>query len=509
MRICTFLLLTLPYFYSPNSSAQQLSSNEWIEDIDFLTSKMAKTIPEFDNRVNQVEFNRKIEYLKSNISTYSESKIVFSLQQILSLVQDEGCSIYPFQPRLNYKIAPIKSYWFKEGLIICDASEEYKHLINQKIIAVNGIPIDTVNEKLSPYISADNAYFKKHYFPYSMNMPSLLDAVGVGNEQNHIILTLESGQVETVNPKQVGEYAMLKRNLAGRGLDSSSKNHSGANYWMEYLPASKTLYVQFLQIRNSNEGVSFDSFVKKVKERLTSTEVERVIIDNRYGGGGNGFKLKPFTDLIRESENINQKGKLFVLTSRSTRGTIMEMTSILELNTKAIMVGEPTGEGPNTVGDNTSIELPNSKIQVSLTHTFWPTSWLGDTRTYITPNKLVEYSALDYKSHKDPWMEAIENYEFDFDNKEQIPEAILSDVSGDYTVQNHKIKIKKFGNEIYLSMDRKMKSFFEIHTQLYWQSEGLFSTDISKVFINYSTDVKGKLYLTSIDWKGVKLEIKN
>lgn len=510
MRIYSFFLLTLLFFNSSGSIGQQLSASQWIEDIDFLTSKMIKTIPEFESRVNQFEFNRRVENLKSNLSSYSESQIVFSLQQILSLVQDESCSIYPFQSSLNYAIIPIKSYWFKDGLLVCDASEEYKHLVNHKIIAVNGVQIDSVYAKLTSYISADNDSYKKYHFPYSINIPSLLSAANIGSDQNQIVLTLETEKVEMVTVKTVKEYSLLNRNLAGyKKLMSSSRKHSNEKYWMEYLPESNTLFLQFLQIRNNNEGMSFDSFIKEVKKRIASTEVEKLVIDCRYGGGGNGFKLKPFTDFIRESEKINQQGNLFVLTSRATRGSIMELTSILELNTKAIIIGEPTGEGPNTVGDNTSIELPNSKIKVSLTRTFWPTSWAIDNRKYIQPELVIDYSIEDYISNRDPWLEAVEGYKLTIENQKEIPKEVLSQITGDYIVVNRKLEINKMGTEVYMSMDRKMKSFFEIHTQLYNYSEGVLSTDISDVFINYTSDIAGKLYLTSIDWKGEKLIIEN
>jgi hypothetical protein len=50
-----------------------------------------------------------------------------------------------------------------------------------------------------------------------------------------------------------------------------------------------------------------------------------------------------------------------------------------------------------------------------------------------------------------------------------------------------------------------MKSFFEIHTELYFQSEGVLSTDIDNVNIIYSADSSNKIRLESLQWKGLNL----
>lgn len=489
--------------------SQHLSTNQWVEDIDFLTAKMAKIIPDFEKRVDQDLFRQHVLTLKANLPELTIGQIVVSLQKILSLVQDEGCSIYPLQPALNYKIVPLKSYWFKEGIFICDAADEYKHLVHQKIIAINGIQIDSVYAKMESSLSADNDNNKKYMFLYLIKIPSLLVASNIGINQNQIDFTLASGKIETVVAKEVNEYVLLKRDLAGfRQLVGHSDYHFNENYWMEYLPESKSLFIQFLQIRNSNDGISYDNFIKEVEKFVDTSEIEKLIIDNRYGGGGNGFKLKSFTDLVRGNKAINQKGKLFILTSRSTRGTVMELTSILELNTNAVIIGEPTGEGPNTVGDIKFIELPNSKIKVSLTHIFWPTSWAVDTRKFIEPEVLIKYSFEDYVSKKDPWMEEVERYETTSMNK-PLSKDLMNQLEGYITVNKRKLKITKIDNNLFVSMKRKMKSFFELHSQIYPYSEDVLSTDITDVFIHYTRNITGDYYITSIDWKGEKLKIEN
>ena len=56
-------------------------------------------------------------------------------------------------------------------------------------------------------------------------------------------------------------------------------------------------------------------------------------------------------------------------------------------------------------------------------------------------------------------------------------------------------------------MNRKMKSFFEIYTELYYQSEGILSTDIDGVALAYTKNSSNKIKLESLKWKGLNLNI--
>lgn len=58
-------------------------------------------------------------------------------------------------------------------------------------------------------------------------------------------------------------------------------------------------------------------------------------------------------------------------------------------------------------------------------------------------------------------------------------------------------------------MNRKMKSFFEFKTELYFYSEGKLATDIKDVFINYKTIKNRDIEITDLIWKGKTLSFKN
>ncbi|NRA51564.1 MAG: hypothetical protein HRU12_20760 [Phaeodactylibacter sp.] len=481
---------------------RNLTTEAWSEDIDFLQDRLFQTLPEAGSRIDTELFQQKVSKLKEDLPSLSAAEVVLELQSLLAMAKDNGCYIYPFQPKIDFPLLPLKTYWFSDGLFVCDAAEPYHHLIGSKIEKINETGIDELFGRLKEVLPADNESYQRYMFPMYMQIQDWLMRAGISGE---ITLATSKGE-EKIAFQPVTSYIPLKRELASyRKLSGSNQDHKSENFWMEFLPEEKILFIQFLQINDQGKGSSFKSFVSKVAKTLESKKVERLVIDNRYGGGGNGFKLKPFTDLIQQSKTVNQKGKLFVLTSRATRGTVLELTSILQLNTNAIIVGEPTGEGPNLVGDTKEIELPNSKIALSLTHIFWPTSFKSDTRNTIYPDKEVAYSYSAYKAGTDPWLDLV-NREDAVLSTGPPSSALMASLSGKHKIDGRTLEIYEEDGRLFMKVDRKIKSFFELKTELFSSKEGLLDTGIEGVTVSYATGNSSKTSILSIDWYGETLE---
>jgi len=499
MRFVKFIGVLVGVVSSISAHCQiEIDQSKWKEDLKFLKEQISKTVP----NVELDYIDKNFASLEANFSALNPEQKIIGMQKVLADFKDEGIRVLPIQQIFNNTILPIKTYWFEDGFYVLDAIGKYSSLINQQIISINGLTIDELFGKIVSNISADNENYKRNVFPFYIQSSVWLKGTGIITDDIHEVrLTLENGQNVSVAFEEFEVYSKLKRDLVG-----SNESEPKGNYWKSYDANSKKLTVQFQAIVDNDKGDNFSKFINDLKKDLTSKNVDKLIIDNRFGGGGNGFKLKAFTDLIIQDENINQQGKLFVLTSRATRGTVMELTSILELNSKAIFIGEGTGEGPNLVGDIKIIELPNSKIRVSLTHKFWPTSWPEDARAVLNPDLEVSYNFSDHIDQVDPWIEVVKTYVTD-NRAAEMPKELLQQLSGKYKVKDYTLLVEKKDEKLVLSMNRKIKSFFEIHTELYFRVEGVLSTDIDQVELIYSSDENENIIVDSLNWKGITLKV--
>ena len=497
-----FVLYTLSFsaLSGQNLTTQQVAA--WEEDIDFVLTKLWDTYPDVEQRLDKATFQTAADQLKSDLLSLSHDDAIIRLQALLALTGEGSNGIYPFQEKLNYDMLPMKAYWFEDGLFVCDAASPYEHLIGEQIVSVNNVPIEEVWNKLKLLLSGDNEYQKRGAATYTWQMLPWLAYLTETEVSTDATLTLGSGEQERVAFRPNSEYLALDRRLPSyRALPLSISPHAKDNYWMEYLPESRTLFIQFLAIRDNADGPSFKNFVQEIEDMLDGGTVDKVIVDNRYGGGGNGFKLKPFTDLLRDSERINQPGNLFILTGRGTRGTVQEMTSVLELNTKAILIGQPTGEGPNSVGDIKSVTLPNAGIDVWLVHTFWPTSWLQDPRMTIQPTVEVDYTWSSFEAQEDPWLQTALSY-----TAQASPSAEVSwePKTGKYSNGKYTVTIEEEKGRYFLRMKRKLKSFFEISTELSPTTGDRYRADLADVYLEAGNSGDESLQLV---WKGVPIPL--
>jgi hypothetical protein len=180
-------------------------------------------------------------------------------------------------------------------------------------------------------------------------------------------------------------------------------------YWFEYLEDEKLVYFQYNAVRNKAADPIW-MFAKRLFEFIEANPVEYLVIDMRRNGGGNNFLNVPIVQGLIKCEKVNKDGHLFVIAGRHTFSAAMNGAADIEYHTKAMFVGEPTGSSPNFIGETTMITLPWSDLQVSCSSLYWQRSVAMDYRTWIAPDLLAELSSEDYRTNRDPAMEAIFNY---------------------------------------------------------------------------------------------------
>ena len=147
---------------------------------------------------------------------------------------------------------------------------------------------------------------------------------------------------------------------------------------------------------------------EQVLGEIDQRKPERVVIDLRRNGGGSSPLIKPLIDGLREREDANQKGKLFVLIGRRTFSSAMMNALEFRERTNAVLLGLPTGGSPNHFGEVRSFTLPHSKWQV-----FYSTKRFqltDDGATTVKPDMEVDESAADFFAGRDAVLDAAVKY---------------------------------------------------------------------------------------------------
>jgi hypothetical protein len=180
-------------------------------------------------------------------------------------------------------------------------------------------------------------------------------------------------------------------------------------FWFEYLPGERTVYFQFNQVRDSASETLLE-----LSERLfgfvESNEVEKLVIDMRWNGGGNTFKELPLLRRIIASEKVNRRGSLFVIIGRHTFSAAQNGVNFLSHHSEAIFVGEPTGSSPTFIGETSYFELPYSKTVMNISDLRWVGTWPDDNRIWLPPTLYTPPTFASFRVNHDPALEAVLGY---------------------------------------------------------------------------------------------------
>ena len=138
--------------------------------------------------------------------------------------------------------------------------------------------------------------------------------------------------------------------------------------------------------------------------------MDKLVLDMRWNNGGD-TTLVPIvlSSLIRDSK-IDQPDKLFVITGHRTFSAAQNAVTMIARFTPTIIVGDTTGSSPNFVGEDSAVQLPYSKLMVSISDLYWQSSWPTDYRVWIPPLIYAPLRFAEYRENRDGAMEAILDY---------------------------------------------------------------------------------------------------
>jgi C-terminal processing protease CtpA/Prc len=132
--------------------------------------------------------------------------------------------------------------------------------------------------------------------------------------------------------------------------------------------------------------------------------VARLVVDVRHNGGGDSRVDDPLIDGLRSRSSWRQRGRLYGLISGETFSSAMWTADDLR-RLGAVLVGTPTGGKPNSYGNVSTFQLPNSLIQVGYSTRYYELV-AGSDPPWVAPEIQVEPTVADLRAGRDPLLEA-------------------------------------------------------------------------------------------------------
>jgi hypothetical protein len=486
--------------------------NKYQYDFIYLTKLLEEGFPLIDSVFPEsLREKEKVQILKS-LSSEDLKDAEFALQVRKYLSNFKNQHTWISLVSTVEKVYPFITFVSGNDWYLLNIDRRYDSLfIGKKIAKMNNIEIGEVERRLIDFTFAENKISQQQEVNglQIYNKPLFLKDIGIiKSDFEDLKLTFEDSSslnlTSTGTKEKIPVYAVaLKSNIVTRPKSATYTSHTYKidNYayfqfnrlhdqvdvldvigsyvkpWLQ--PVAKS-YVKsqfkkkkpakrFARYHNSEYPV-FQEFAKELVDSLNYHNIDNLIIDLRYSGGGNlmlGLQLmyflteqtdlKGFSDyaytsdiykkyfpseykelmdnygnnlrdnaLVLTTENTDlfndikdstsvyhvtsnrpvYKGDVYVLANQNTASASALLTTLLQDNNMAIIIGTSVGNNPIGATSYAPMKLPKTKANISIAPNYMirPTPSKGK---YLVPDYLVEYQIDDLLNGKDPYLEKV------------------------------------------------------------------------------------------------------
>lgn len=409
-------------FTNNNKTAAALTAADWQSDLHFLQQTVHKDYPFLFKNISAKDFDAAVEKLNKDIPGMQPHEVLAGIGRIVASFKYGHTDISWRESPVKYHLVPLNFYWFSDGMYVEGADKANADIVGAKLIKVEGVPVKDALAAVKELVPAENDQYFRAYGLDFLNIPEALHAQKISKQLKETITYTFEKDGKTFDKTITARDAFRlprKYGFINPGTDWVSVRDQSATpnyikdldkiYYFEYLPQTKTLYVRHSQMQDEAKETIPD-FYKRVFDFIDKNDVEKLVLDVRLNGGGNNYKNKPIVTGIIENKKINKPGKLFIIIGRRTFSACQNLVNELSNYTNAIFVGEPTSENVNFYGDNRRVVLPKSGTPVFLSFAWWQDKPQWENADWLAPQLAVDMSFDDYRSNRDPVLEACLNF---------------------------------------------------------------------------------------------------
>ncbi|HEX5733982.1 MAG TPA: hypothetical protein VF131_14200 [Blastocatellia bacterium] len=403
LTLLCFGLMPIECVAQREAQAPALNKDQWREDLRYFARELPKRHKNLYHATSREKFERAVAELDASITSLQDHQIIVRMLQISATIGDGHTRVHlpPY-----FKRYPIGLFRFGHELRVTAAAREYQNALGARVVKIGALSIDEVQSRiLSCFPSAENEneWYVISSSPAFIMVPEVLHALGVVPELGRATFTFEDEEgkqftleISPVEVSIVGGVPTLRLYSAAKE-EPLYRQKRGEQFWFTYLPDSQTVYVSFRGYKSLGENA------RKLFQFIDGNPTQRLVIDIRQNGGGDFIEgHKHLIQPLKARPAINQKGHLFVIIGRHTFSAAMANAIHFRKEKKAILVGEPIGERPNSYSENDEMTLPNSRLVVSYSTRYY--KFLEEDLPAVMPDKRIDPNWADFKAGRDPVM---------------------------------------------------------------------------------------------------------
>ncbi|GAB5379287.1 MAG: hypothetical protein Alis3KO_12740 [Aliiglaciecola sp.] len=372
-----------------NATAEE----KWQADVTYMVERMTNVHPSILHSASESEFGNATQALVDDIGALPPSTRLVRILELFALpaTQRDGHMSVSYYAGTDSQILPLKFYQFEGGVYLIDALSENTPFIGAKLIDIEGLNLDEVNERLDPLLPRDNQQSLETARVNAYLNPFILHGLGISNTPTMVTFTMETsnGQRADMQVLAVSPINFPLNEVPNNKLPKNSMMNyirPGGDLWVDFYEQRNTIHIKLNTITDSSQNVSLGDIASTTEQLLSASPSAKVILDLRQNGGGNNQLVPKIIDFL-QSAAINIEGKLHVFTDRQTFSAAGNLVAEIDHRTLASFWGVSPGGSGTQYGDSREFRMPNSGMLFNIPTRFWQ---FGD------PSKQPLSQPMDY-----------------------------------------------------------------------------------------------------------------
>ena len=391
----------------------------WNADLDAFLSTLAESHDNPYFYTPQAEFDAAVDAYRSDLPEMSYAERVTGLAGIAALVGDGHTWMpmhaIPFHnPPMGpgFRSLPVRLEVFEEGVFIVGATQQHSGLVGARVTDFGDTSAGAAHAAIMSILPQDAVNFASELAPEWLMQAEVLEALDVVESADRVVLTIEqAGETRTVSLTPLGAdqlYNWISEMDTGPAGIAWTRIDAPVPFWLERFDGAwrtvelnEAVFLQITEIRDGEE-LSYAAMAHAAVAKAEAMSSPVFILDLRRCMGGDGPLNAGLVDALAESESLNGRGRIAVLTSRQTHSAAVMLVSDLEQRTDARFYGQATADRPNHYGETNFFVTPNSHLPIIHASEYYQTSHEGDDRLYRSPDVPIAYRFADYAAGADP-----------------------------------------------------------------------------------------------------------
>lgn len=385
------------------------------------------------------------------------------LNRWLTLLRDahtflilDDTSLYPFTLR-----------YYEGSFYFRNLPDSVPDCTGKELIAINGRAVDSLIQELMVYVPSENQVKACITGSFFMNHKAFLNALGIDTDRDIRFMFADGGEVRLPSSLDKGaagshQVKQVLHPVTARRNEPFHYQITGDTCYFQFnAMIDKFSYWQGCRLMqvSPDKAVAdslplFADFLDEMARAMAVHNVNRLVIDMRYNGGGNSVlgdvlleflgvsfqDIRPFRSYIRVSDFLqtcypalfirdkyeSMRGKLVeqnqvmndlaadmpkpssrfhgevtFIQGQNTFSSANYLLTLIKDNALFPIIGTPTSQRPTCFGDVLCVELPYTQTKGYISHSYFVRPDERNQETSLLPDSLVRTSLKDWLNGKD------------------------------------------------------------------------------------------------------------